>query len=129
MAPAQPPLPSCRYLPFHAGAAGSQSAKLMLESRLGCSTPRTSQWPGTGPEPPGGAPGAAGAGAAPSGTLVAEVMSVYGSFRFARSSHLSCACAAWIVNSIAAGMGHETFVGTLRLLSPTSGRLDIFHTG
>ena len=73
---AQPPLPSCRYLAFQAEAAGNQRANLTSESRLGCMTPRTSQWAGTVPGLAGGAPGAAGAGAGPSGTLVAEVMSV-----------------------------------------------------
>src|SRR4029453_10408179 len=97
MAPAQPPLPSCRYLPFQADAAGSQRANLISESRLGRVTPRTSQWAGTVPGPAGGAPGAAGAGAAPSGTLVAEMMSVYGSFRFTRFSHTCCADTAWLV--------------------------------
>ena len=51
MAPAQPPLPSCRYWAFQAGAAGSQRANLISESRLGRMTPRTSQWAGTAPDP------------------------------------------------------------------------------
>ena len=54
MAPAQPPLPSCRCLAFQADAAGSQ-ANLILESRLGRMTPRTSQWAGT-PDPPAAHP-------------------------------------------------------------------------
>src|SRR5688572_30524840 len=117
MAPAQPPLPSCRYLAFQADAAGSQRANLIFESRLGRMTPRTSQWAGTTPGPAGGAPGAAGPGAAPSGTLVAAVMSVYGSFRFTRFSHACCAYAAWLPNTIAAGMSHETRVSTLSPLA------------
>src|SRR6185503_2734015 len=113
MAPAQPPLPSCRYLALQADVAGSQRANLMLESPLGRITPRTSQCAGTAPGPAGGAPGAAGAGAAPSGTLVAAVMSVYGSFRFTRFSHACCAYTAWLLNRTAAGMSHETLVSTL----------------
>src|SRR6185436_2610346 len=128
MAPAQPPFPSCRYLAFQADAEGNQRANLMLESRLGRMTPRTSQWAGTVPGVAGGAPGAAGAGAAPSGTLVAAVMSVYGSFRFTRFSHACCAYTAWLLNRTAAGMSHETLVSTLSPL-PTSGRLHIGHTG
>src|SRR5688572_9123937 len=117
MAPAQPPLPSCRYLPFQADVAGSQRANLILESPLGRVTPRTSQWAGTMPGPAGGAPRAAGAGAAPSGTLVAAVMSVYGSFRFTRFSHTCCAYTAWLLNTNAAGMSHETLVSTLSPLA------------
>src|SRR5688572_18745256 len=117
MAPAQPPLPSCRYLAFQADAAGSQRANLILESPVGRMTPRTSQWAGTVPGPAGGAPGAAGADAAPSGTLAAAVMSVYGSFRFTRFSHACCASAAWLLNRNAAGMSHETLVSTLSPLA------------
>src|SRR5687767_10674880 len=117
MAPAQPPLPSCRYLPFQAEAVGSQRANLILESLLGRMTPRTSQWAGTVPGPAGGAPGAAGAGAAASGTVVAAVMSVYGSFRFTRFSHACCAYTAWLLNRNAAGMSHETLVSTLSPLA------------
>src|SRR5688572_15404714 len=112
MAPAQPPLPSCRYLPFQADAAGSQRANLIWESPLGRVTPRTSQWAGTVPGPAAGAPGAAGAGVAPSGTLVAAVMSVYGSFRFTSSSHPCCAYAVWLLNRTAAEMSHTTLVST-----------------
>jgi len=103
--------------PFQADAAGSQRANLMFESRLGRVTPRTSQCAGTAPGPADGAPGAAGAGAARSGTLVAAVMSVYGSFTFSRFSHPCCAYAAWLLNRIAAGMSHETLVGTLAPLA------------
>src|SRR5688500_4058024 len=117
MAPAQPPLPSCRYLAFQADATGSQRANLILESRVGRMTPRTSQWAGTVPAPAAGAPGAAGAGAALSGTLLAAVMSVSGSFRFTRFSH-ACAYAASLLNRIATGMSHETLVSTL---SPLAG--------
>src|SRR5687767_4054547 len=117
MAPAHPPLPSCRYLAFQADAAGSQRANLILESRLGRMTPRTSQWAGTAPAPAVGAPGAAGAGAARSGTLVAAVMSVYGSFMFTRFSHPCCADAVWLLNRIAAGMSQETLVSTLSPLA------------
>src|SRR5687768_8860338 len=112
MAPAQPPLPSCRYLAFQADAAGSQSANLISESRLGRMTPRTSQCAGTVPCPADGAPGAAGAGAAPSGTLIAAVMSVYGNFTFTRFSHACCAYTAWLPNRTAAGTSHETLVNT-----------------
>src|SRR5688572_20751160 len=124
MAPAQPPLPSCRYLPFQAVAAGSQRANLISESRLGRMTPRTSQCAGTAPGPADGAPAAVGAGAARSGTHVAAVMSVYGTFRFTRSSHPCCAYAAWLLNRNAAGMSHVTLVSTLSP-PPTSGRLHI----
>src|SRR5688500_9055850 len=119
MAPAQPPLPSCRYLAFQAVAAGSQRANLISESRLGRITPRTSQWAGTATGLAGGAPGAVGADAAPTGTLVAEVMSVYGSFRFTRFSHPCCASAVWLPNRIVAGMSHETLVSTLSPLCAT----------
>src|SRR6187455_1554425 len=111
MAPAHPPLPSCRYLAFQA-EAGSQRANLISESRLGRITPRTSQWAGRTPGLAGGASGAVGPGAAPSGTLVAEVTSVSGSFRFTRFSHPCWAYAGRPANRIAAGMIHETLVIT-----------------
>src|SRR3982751_1332617 len=76
IAPAQPPLPSCRYFAFQTDVAGSQRANLISESRLGRMTPRTSQWAGITRGVGGGAPPPPGAGAAPSGTLAAEVMSV-----------------------------------------------------
>src|SRR5687768_14839701 len=117
MAPAQPPFPSCRYLAFQADAAGSQRANLIFESRLGRMTPRTSQCAGTTPGPADGAPGAAGAGAVRSGTLVAAVMRVYGTLTFTRFSHPCCAYAPWLLNRIAAGMSHERLVSTMSPLA------------
>src|SRR6185503_18066911 len=129
IAPAQPPFPSCRYLAFQADAAGSQRANLILESRLGRMTPRTSQWAGTVPGPAGGAPRAAGAGAAPSGTLVAAVMSVYGSFKFTRFSHPCWAYTAWLLNRNAAGISHETLVSTLSPLADLKSAPDAVNVG
>src|SRR5215471_2408433 len=91
MVPAQPPLPSWWYLPFHA-VAGSQSANLISESLLGRIAPLTSQCAGTviaGAVP--AAPGPAGAENGPVGTMIAAVTTVRESFRLVRLSHDCCA--------------------------------------
>src|SRR4051812_18159780 len=72
MLPAQPPLPSCVYFPFHP-AAGSQTANLISESEVGRMMPVTSQRAGA------------------SATANDEVIVVYGNFRPTSFSQDCCA--------------------------------------
>src|SRR5262245_30185369 len=118
MFPAQPPLPSWRYLPFHAAGRGSHNANLISESVVGRMTPLTSQCAGsTGGGGGGGAVGApwapcpcwgraAGGGPwpacrggvnGPSATVDAEVMVVFPivvPFRLSHEDDAGGCCAA-----------------------------------
>src|SRR3954468_10952391 len=100
IAPAQPPLPSWWYLPFHP-VTGSHSANLISESGLGRIVPFTSQCAGTVGAPFAAPPGPAGPENGPAGTSVEAVMTVWESLSVAR---LSQVCA----NSGEAGTADST---------------------
>src|SRR6267142_4240516 len=95
--PAQPPFPSFRYFPFHADA-GSHNANLISESPVGLIMPFTSQRAGT-TTGAFGAPGAAATESGPSPTTLADVIVVWGNFRFARLSHDCWAKSAGTISS------------------------------
>src|SRR2546426_4813945 len=87
IAPAHPPLPSCRYFPFQFDAGGSQTANPMLESAVGLMIPLISQCAGTLRGAALGAPPCAPATAkGPSATILADVIVASGSFSPARLS-------------------------------------------
>src|SRR5262247_3127508 len=106
MVPAQPPLPTAWYLPFHP-ALGSQTSILMSESDEGVSVAATRQYAGSisggapagaPPRPAAGivaassarpAPRPAGDGGTngPAGTTVASVIATFGSFSAVRFAH------------------------------------------
>src|SRR5258708_24953020 len=73
MFPAQPPLPTCSYLPFHAAAAGSHSSNLIWESLVGLAVAFTTQCAGT---------------FSVAAAISADVTVVCGTFRPARLSHV-----------------------------------------
>src|SRR5258708_2338592 len=77
MFPAQPPLPTCSYLPFHAAAAGSHSSNLIWESLVGLAVAFTTQCAGT---------------FSVAAAISADVTVVCGTFRPARLSQV-CATA------------------------------------
>src|SRR5215510_16310831 len=89
MDPAKPPLPTCRYLPFHVGSVGIHTSKPMLESAVGCDAPATRQKAGS---PVWGAP--VGGVKVPAGTDCATVIAVWGKARPSRLSHVAAATRA-----------------------------------
>src|SRR3954466_12631281 len=88
IAPAQPPLPTARNLPFQF-FVGSQSSTLMLESGVGLSTIVTLQCSGIGcGDASAGGGGPPGGGVKmPSATVAAAVMDVRSSLTPASCSH------------------------------------------
>src|SRR5687768_6937353 len=107
MTPAQPPLPTAWYLPFH--SSGIQTSTLMSESEEGVSVAAMRQYAGSasggaagpprpagaaagaaaaGPAPrPAGAPAGAGATNGPAGTTCASVMVTFGNDNDFKSAH------------------------------------------
>src|SRR5438552_11709800 len=85
MLPAQPPFPTCWYLPFQP-LIGSHTADLISESLLGRIVNFTSQRAGTVAAfaPP---PGPAGAASGPAAIVAADVTIAPESFRVLRLSH------------------------------------------
>src|SRR6185295_19804517 len=92
IAPAQPPLPTARNLPFQF-SAGIHSSISMCESEEGARTAATRQCAGNAAPAPRPRP----AGAAPAGRNSAAVMAVLGRESVLRPSHADC-CWAIVAN-------------------------------
>src|SRR5579859_1335767 len=88
MDPANPPLPSPRYLPFHP-ASGSHTSILISESLAGLSVAATRQNAGRFLVATAGMPNAGGATNAPASTCCAKLIVVSGSFNAARLSQVA----------------------------------------
>src|SRR5215469_14700992 len=84
MLPANPPLPTPSYFPFHP-EAGIQTSSLMSDSFAGLISATTRQNAGSSLNAAGCGP--AGASNAPAATTCAELMVVSGSLRPVRRSH------------------------------------------
>src|ERR1041384_3067072 len=87
MAPAKPPLPCPRYLPFHP-VSGSHTSILMSESLAGLRVAATRQNAGRFFTEAGGALARGGMNA-PAATVCASVMVVSGRLSVARLSHVA----------------------------------------
>src|SRR5262245_27835788 len=100
MTPAQPPLPTAWYLPFHPSAAGSHTSTLMSESDEGVSVAAIRQCAGSisggtagaPPRPPagtaaGGAPPRPGCTNGPAGTASALGIVTFGKVRVLMVAH------------------------------------------
>src|SRR4029077_10334544 len=88
MDPANPPLPSPRYLPFHP-ASGSHTSILISESLAGLSVAVTRQNAGRFLVAAAGMPKVGGGTNAPASTGCAKVIVVSGSFNAARLSQVA----------------------------------------
>src|SRR5262245_53316074 len=122
MTPAQPPLPTAWYLPFHPSAAGSHTSTLMSESDEGVSVAAMRQWAGSmsggtagaPPRPPagaaaGGAPPRPGCTNGPAGTASALVIVTFGKVRALMLAH-------GVAGQAAAGLSRPESVHIMRVV-------------
>src|SRR5262252_4479554 len=106
IAPAQPPLPTARNLPFQF-FVGSQSSTLMFESEVGLSTIVTLQCSGIGR---GGGAFAGGGGPAPAGGVKMPSATVVAAVMLARSSLTPASCSHGMLRPAASAVANRAII-------------------
>src|SRR5690348_12539262 len=102
MAPANPPLPTCWYLPFQLPSVGIHTSKFTFDCGPGLMVPATRQRPTgafVGPEM-----------VSPAAYVCASVIVVFGNARFTRSAHVVAAAGAAQNSAAAIASGGATMV-------------------